>query len=338
MEIPSFALVHVPGETLDRMHLFFGPETLPATSIDSLSQPRTLPQFFLSPWNTSESIFVFDDFKGVLNLGEAFLWIEDIQMRSLGTADTSFGHFESSVQKAKAAIDAGDLEKVVLAREKFIKTDTDLTELGTLFYSLCKEHPQAFVYVCSSKNWGTWMGASPETLVNHKEGMASIMSLAGTLFSDSENWSAKESAEQEVTSNFIKDCLQWSEMDQVDVQELRQGKMRHLMSVYRKAWALDALSDLIKRLSPTPAVCGSPKEKALDYINDLELFSRDLYAGFMGIHSGEGLITNVNLRCAEIGDGMMRLIAGCGINKDSDPKREWDETALKMSVIEEYLS
>jgi hypothetical protein len=110
MEIPSFALVHVPGETLDRMHLFFGPETLPATSIDSLSQPRTLPQFFLSPWNTSESIFVFDDFKGVLNLGEAFLWIEDIQMRSLGTADTSFGHFESSVQKAKAAIDAGDLE------------------------------------------------------------------------------------------------------------------------------------------------------------------------------------------------------------------------------------
>lgn len=76
MEIPSFALVHVPGESLDRMHLFFGPETLPATSIDSLSQPRTLPQFFLSPWNTSESIFVFDDFKGVLNLGEAFLWIE----------------------------------------------------------------------------------------------------------------------------------------------------------------------------------------------------------------------------------------------------------------------
>ena len=338
MEIPSFALVHLPGETLDRMHLFLGPETLSATSIDSLSRPPSHPRFFLSPWNTSDSIFVFDDFKGIFNLGEAFLWIEDIHMRSLGTASTTFDHFESSVHKAKAAIHSGDIEKVVLAREKFIQTDTDLTELGTLFYSLCKAHPQAFVYVCSSKNWGTWMGASPETLVNYKEGMASIMSLAGTLFSDSEEWSAKESAEQEVTSKFIKDCLQWSESDAVEVQELRQGKMRHLLSVYRKPWAMESLPELIKRLSPTPAVCGSPKEMALPIIEDLELFSRDLYSGFMGIHSGEGLITNVNLRCAEIGDGMIRLIAGCGINKDSDPKREWEETALKMSVIGECLS
>jgi len=338
MEIPSFALVRLPGDSLEHMHLFMGPDTFHPISVSQLSEKSEHPRFFFSPWNTSETIFELTDFKGVLNLGEAFLWIEDIHKRHIGTESTSFENFESSIHKAKGEIASGNLEKVVLAREKYIPTEMDVSELGTIFYALCKAHPQAFVYICSSQNWGTWMGASPETLVNYSSGTVSIMSLAGTLFNDSEQWSSKESAEQTVTSTFIESCLNLAPTDSVEVRELRQGKLRHLMSVYQKKWDLAQIPELLVSLSPTPAVCGNPRNEALALIQEFESFSRDLYAGYIGVSRPDGIITNVNLRCAEIGANGIRLLAGCGINKDSLAQREWEESALKMTVIEEYLS
>ncbi len=338
MESPSFALVRLPGDAPNRMHLFMGPETLHPISVSQLSQINDNPRFFFTPWNTSETIFELSDFRGIMNLGEAFLWIDEIHKRQIGTQSTSFENFETSIDKAKDEITWGNFEKVVLAREKYIPAEIDTTELGTIFYALCKAHPQAFVYICSSQNWGTWMGASPETLVNYSSGTVSIMSLAGTLFNDNEEWSSKESAEQTVTSKFIESCLNWSPTDSVAVRELRQGKLRHLMSVYQKNWNRERLPDLVVSLSPTPAVCGNPRNSALQFIQENESFKRDLYAGYIGISRPDGLITNVNLRCAEIGANGIRLLAGCGINKDSQAQREWEESGLKMTVIEEYLS
>lgn len=338
MESSSFALVRLPGDSPNRMHLFMGPETLHPISVSQLSQKVDHARFFFSPWNTSETIFELSEFRGVLNLGEAFLWIDEIHKRQIGTESTSFQNFETSIKRAKGEMALGKFEKVVLAREKFIPTEIDTSELGTIFYALCKAHPQAFVYICSSQNWGTWMGASPETLVNYTSGSVSIMSLAGTLFNDAEKWSSKESAEQTVTSKFIETCLNWSPTDSVAVRELRQGKLRHLMSVYQKEWNIEQIPELVVSLSPTPAVCGNPRNSALNFIQENESFTRDLYAGYIGISSPDGIITNVNLRCAEIGVNGVRLLAGCGINKDSQALREWEESGLKMSVIEEYLS
>jgi len=338
MEDPSFALVRLPGDPLDQIHCFTGPEIIHATSIKDLSHFNDKTEFLFSPWNQTDTIFKLDDFKGAFNLGEAFTWIEASHKRKINKENTSFDFFAKSIDKAKSEIQNSQFEKVVLAREKWIDIDLDLTELGTIFYSLCKAHPNAFVYLCSSGNWGTWMGASPETLINYDKGEVTTMSLAGTLFSQDEQWSPKENQEQKVTSHFIEQCLNWNETDEVQIRELSQGQLRHLMSVYTKSWNVNDLPNLFLSLSPTPAVCGNPRQKALEFIGSAEGFNRDLYAGFIGLRKQDKLVTNVNLRCAEIGTNGVRLIAGCGINKDSDSEREWEESALKMRVIEEYLS
>lgn len=338
MEEPSFALVRLPGDPLDKIHCFTGPEVIKSTSIKDLSRFNGKTEFLFSPWNQTEILYKMDDFKGVFNLGEAFTWIDASHKREINQDNASFEFFAKSIEEAKIEIQSSQFEKVVLAREKFIDKDIDLTELGTVFYSLCKAHPHAFVYVFSSGNWGTWMGASPETLINYDNASVTTMSLAGTLFNEQENWSHKENQEQKVTSRFIEYCLNWNASDEVQIRELKQGQLRHLMSVYTKPWEANDIPSLFLALSPTPAVCGNPRQKALEFIETAEGFKRDLYAGFIGLRKSESLITNVNLRCAEVGTNGVRLMAGCGINKESNAEREWEETALKMRVIEEYLS
>jgi isochorismate synthase len=163
------------------------------------------------------------------------------------------------------------------------------------------------------------------------------MSLAGTLFNEEEQWTEKERAEQRVTSDFIEECLNWAEEEQVEIIELHQGKLRHLLSTYRKSWPKTALASLVQQLSPTPAVCGFPRFDAADFIAKNERIKRDLYAGYIGVQNPEGVLLHVNLRCAEFGENGVRLIAGGGINAKSNWEREWLETELKMGVISANL-
>lgn len=334
----SFAFVRLPGESSQKVRVFTDLPRLVPQPIGILNDTSSPDRFVFSPWNSSSHLYTWSNFQGVFTLGEVSQNIQHLHMRPFLTPSTALEHFERGIGLAQEQMHKGHFAKVVLARELIIPKSVDWFFCMNLFERLCLAHPQAFVYVCSSENWGTWMGASPETLVRYESGEAQVMSLAGTLFNEGETWSAKERAEQSVTSDFIRACLNWQTTDEVEIRELQQGGLRHLLSIYRKPWARNLLAELIQELSPTPAVCGSPRAQAAAFIAKEEGFSRDLYAGFMGVQQGDRFLSNVNLRCAEIGSGGIRLLAGCGINKESTAEREWQESALKMSVIGEYLS
>ena len=99
------------------------------------------------------------------------------------------------------------------------------------------------------------------------------------------------------------------------------------------------MPELLEALHPTPAVCGSPKDEAMNLIRKLEEKDREYYCGIVGparIRGSTNLF--VNLRCMRVFEDKIRLHAGGGITKDSDPEAEWMETENKCQTMLDLLS
>jgi menaquinone-specific isochorismate synthase len=92
--------------------------------------------------------------------------------------------------------------------------------------------------------------------------------------------------------------------------------------------------ELVRALHPTPAVCGTPRDEALEFIGSHEGFDRGRYAGTVGWVDGRGNGTwAVSVRCADIAGNVARLCAGNGIVSDSDPLTELAETRAKLQAM-----
>lgn len=93
-------------------------------------------------------------------------------------------------------------------------------------------------------------------------------------------------------------------------------------------------AELAALLHPTPAVCGSPRDRAAELIRELEAYDRSFYAGAVGWTNavGDGA-WYVALRCAEVCGREARLYAGAGIVEGSDPAAEADETSGKFQAV-----
>jgi menaquinone-specific isochorismate synthase len=99
-----------------------------------------------------------------------------------------------------------------------------------------------------------------------------------------------------------------------------------------------SLLDLVERLHPTPAVGGTPRDAALQFIRANEGLDRGWYAapvGWIGESSGEFAVA---LRSALIHGEHATLFAGCGIVLDSDPDMEVDESNLKLQAMKSALT
>lgn len=91
-------------------------------------------------------------------------------------------------------------------------------------------------------------------------------------------------------------------------------------------------------LHPTPAVCGTPRHKALNSIRSLESVDRGFYAGAVGWvdANGDG-DWYVSIRCAQVQGRIIRLFAGSGIVADSQPELEVKETHVKFKTMLDAL-
>jgi menaquinone-specific isochorismate synthase len=98
--------------------------------------------------------------------------------------------------------------------------------------------------------------------------------------------------------------------------------------------------ELVSRLHPSAAVCGTPTELAKRTIDEIEGISRGRYAGPIGWidAKGDGEL-GIALRCGQIShDGSsIRIYAGCGIVAGSDPEREYAESQAKLLPMRSAL-
>ena len=255
-------------------------------------------------------------------------------------------HFIKMVEKGITAIYEGEFDKVVSARTY----DEPLSENFNIieqFNRLEKAYPDAVVSLVSILGKGTWMGATPELLIESSSVHFRTVSVAGTqpfpLEKDLSEaaWNQKEIEEQAMVSRYIVEqfkTIRLREFIESGPRSVRAGNMIHLKTEYtvdlNEVHFPELGTVMLHLLHPTSAVCGMPKFSALRFIAANEHLNREFYSGFLGPVNMDGVSRlYVNLRCMQILRTRAVLYAGAGITHDSVPEKEWDETALKCQTL-----
>lgn len=264
------------------------------------------------------------------------------------------------VQKGIDAIEAGDFKKVVLSRKEEIKVKklTSGESVISLFENLLNRHPTAFVYCWYHPSVGLWLGATPESLFSLEKKTFRTMALAGTQkYVEEEKvvWSEKEKEEQSMVTQFLENSLE-KIVPILMISKpttIKAGNVMHLKTEVGGTinTRLCDIPCLIKRLHPTPAVCGLPRDNATQFIKSNEEYDREFYTGYLGelninnqAFDDQSVLKEgyadlyVNLRCMKINKDIATLFIGGGITKDSNPKAEWEETVHKAQTMMQILS
>ncbi|MBZ5488435.1 isochorismate synthase [Halomonas aquamarina] len=123
----------------------------------------------------------------------------------------------------------------------------------------------------------------------------------------------------------------------IDMGEAHIVTLRSVLHIRRLIHAKlhPGVSDqaLLDTLPPTPAVGGVPRQAALAFIRQHERQRRGWYAGVFGRISHASSDLAVAIRCAQVGKDTIRLYAGAGIVKGSEPDAEWRELDSKIADI-----
>ena len=247
--------------------------------------------------------------------------------------------FENLVEKGVAAIKNHEFDKVVLSRKIVLKEEISII---ASFQNLIATYPTAFRYLFFHPKVGLWMGATPEQLVKINQNQFETVALAGTqLYAENVIWEAKEIEEQQFVTDYIvskvKDKVKQYTVS--DAKTVKAGNLVHLKS-YISGEMNDSFNanNLIEALHPTPAVCGLPKENAIDFILKNEGYNRKYYSGFLGEWNKDNQTDLfVNLRCLEVENDVVTIYVGCGITKDSNPEKEYIETENKSMTMRNVL-
>lgn len=244
-----------------------------------------------------------------------------------------------AVMHIKELIHAGELHKCVAARVIVLNKSLDLR---ATFESLCDAYPDAFVFCFHTEKTGTWIGASPETLLIKKGSELTTMALAGTRPAGTPGeWDLKNIGEQRIVTDFITDTLKQQGLQVLasDPETKAAGPVEHIMTIVSaNGGDLASAFDTACALSPTPALAGSPRDLAIKTIEKTESFTRGYYGGFCGPVSDTGDFSFfVNLRSMRAEHDRLCVYAGGGIMSGSDPASEWEESERKARTCIDRL-
>lgn len=209
-----------------------------------------------------------------------------------------------------------------------------------VFRRACMEYPRTMVYLVYTEETGYWLGSSPEILIAGNKSHYKTAALAGTMTSDGP-WTYKNQKEQAFVADYISETIAplCNYVEEEGPYTSRAGNLYHIKTEFHFTLLPDVcISDFINQLSPTPAVCGLPKDEAKAFILANEGYDRKYYSGVVGMLDEDGE-TNlyVNLRCCNIKDGEVTLYAGGGILYESMADNEYTETEEKLKTMEYVL-
>jgi isochorismate synthase len=256
------------------------------------------------------------------------------------TTDTTKEHYIEHVVKALHAFRTGFMDKVVLAQRQYVEV-TNPEPLQQFKSLLANDDAYRYLFHITGKE--TWMGASPELFLKCENNRLETMALAGTRKPSSlDQWGEKEIKEQAIVGDFITHQLEklgFADVTLGNTFTKRQGNLEHICSpVYARCpESIDWIS-VFHAMHPTPALAGYPKNEAMWFIQHTEDFDRELFGGYMGITHGNHIDLFVNIRCAKLGQKAYQLYAGAGLNNQSDPEKEWEETNSKLEIIKSTLT
>jgi menaquinone-specific isochorismate synthase len=259
--------------------------------------------------------------------------------------------WSGAVAAAVARIAAGDLDKVVLARDLVVDAQAPIDPRSVL-QRLAGRYDNTWVFAVDGL-----VGATPELLVRREKGLVTSRVLAGTIRRTGDDAhdlalaaslarSSKDLEEHEYAVRSVADALA-PHCSSMNVPEapfvLHLSNVMHLATDVAGVLTDDVTSlALAASLHPSAAVCGTPTEVADAAITDLEHMDRARYAGPVGWMDGAGDGEwGIALRCGAFDADdprRMRLFAGCGIVAGSEPEAELAESDAKFVPMRDALT
>ncbi|HET7398868.1 MAG TPA: isochorismate synthase [Intrasporangium sp.] len=259
--------------------------------------------------------------------------------------------YASAVGEAVRRIAAGELDKVVLARDLIAGADGPI-DPRWLLRRLAERYENTWVFAVAGL-----VGATPELLVRRDQGLVTSRVLAGTIRRTGDDAkdlalaaslarSSKDLEEHEYAVRSVAEALA-PHCSSMNVPEapfvLHLPNVMHLATDVA-AVAADGISSLAlaASLHPSAAVGGTPTPVAVRLIAELEHMDRGRYAGPVGWMdaSGDGA-WGIALRCGALAaedPSQIRLYAGCGIVSGSDPESEVAESVAKLVPMRDALT
>jgi len=243
------------------------------------------------------------------------------------------------------AIARGDLEKVVLARETCFTAEVPLDPVALLL-RLSEYSPVSFRFCFHPADDRAFIGASPERLYHRNGCYLQSEAIAGTrprgkteeqdrMFGEELMKTPRLRREQQFVVDMLKSRFE-SLCYEVKVEPepwlLRLSNCQHLCTRI-EGLLKDTFADasLIETLHPTPATGGTPRDKALRFIESEEPFDRGIYAsptGWVGYDSAEFCVA---IRSGLVLGNTLALYTGAGVLAGSTPQEEWDEIETKLA-------
>jgi isochorismate synthase len=255
--------------------------------------------------------------------------------------------FEAAVEGATSRIAAGELSKVVLAREVIVSAAA-AHDPAAVFGAMREQFPACFCFCCGTPE-AAFIGASPELLVRRAGASVSTVALAGSTRRSSDPAvddhlgeqllrSDKDRLEQRIVAERIVRALRphavWVEAAP-EPEVVKIANIQHLATpvIAQLAEPRSAI-EMAGLLHPTPAVGGEPWSTAATAIADLEGMDRGWYAAPVGwMDATEDGEFCVALRSALLRDREAHLFAGVGVVAGSDPAAELAETEVKLGAL-----
>lgn len=269
---------------------------------------------------------------------------------SYGDGALSGPEWEAAVAEAVRRIGAGELDKVVLARDLLAFAGNGI-DPRWLVARLAEDYTRCWTYLVDGL-----VGATPEMLIRRENGLATSRVLAGTIRRSGDNdhdlalaaalsQSSKDLEEHEyavasVARALAPFCSGMNVPDAPYVLEL--PNVLHLATDVTAVALPNATAlALAAALHPSAAVCGTPTSLARETIAELEQLDRERYTGPVGWvdASGDGEWA-IALRCGQLQQNdphQIRLFAGCGIVAGSNPEAELAESNAKLVPMRDAL-
>jgi len=249
-----------------------------------------------------------------------------------------------AVEAALKHLRSAELSKVVLARSMVGRLPAG-ADLRVILGELTLGYPDTWTFAVDGL-----IGSSPETLVTANHGAVTARVLAGSaprgvdVLADQDAASALATSTKDLDEHqyALRSLLASLAPHSRNVTSSEQPFTLKLPNLWHLASDVEGeLSDgsssldLIADLHPTAAVAGTPTDKALALIDELEPFDRGRYAGPVGWVGADGDGEwAIALRSAEVDtDDTVTAFAGAGIVADSVPGHELAETRMKFRPI-----
>lgn len=252
-----------------------------------------------------------------------------------------------AVEKTIGNIRKGKLDKVVLAREARLSF-ADTIDPSAVLWRLREQQPFSYLFAFEQEGQ-CFIGASPEQLVKKEGDACYSVCLAGSIrrgktFQEDEQlgqWlmhDEKNLREHQFVVQMIKEAIE-AVCERVKMPASPQLlKLQHIQHLYtpvigEKCHAASVLS-IVEQMHPTPALGGTPREKAMKEIREIEPLDRGWYAAPIGWMDAEGNGEfAVAIRSGLLSGKEAFIFAGCGVVGDSDPISEYEETKVKFTPM-----